>query len=70
MCSFIITPSILLHILHTLYDMCEQPGGNNQVKHGLWTTVMLPCGGLLYRQHASFTLQRKEWENKCKRDII
>lgn len=68
--SFIITPSILLHMLHILYDMHEQPDGNNQVKHGLWMWVILPFGGLLHRQQASFSLRRKEWENQCKRDII
>lgn len=28
MCSFIITPSILLSVLNILYAVCEQPGGN------------------------------------------
>lgn len=32
MCSFIITPSILLHMLHILHGMCEQPGGNQSGK--------------------------------------
>lgn len=32
MCSFIITPSILVHMLHTLYGMCEQPSGNQSGK--------------------------------------
>ncbi len=32
MCSFLITPSILLYMLHILFAMWEQPGGNQSGK--------------------------------------